>query len=268
MFESLKERNPGAGVLWILAYEVCRRIALVAYSVLFRARAYDGRNVPDTGAVLLVSNHQSFLDPPLIGMNVRPRHADYIARNTLFLPGFGLLLKLLNCIAIKEDSGDAGAIKTALARFETGHLVVIFPEGNRSDDGAMHTFKRGAALLVKRSKCPVVPVAVEGCFDAYPRHRAFPMLGGSPIAVMYGRPISHDELMKDGADAALRRLEREIDTMRLELREKIRRTTHGTWPKQGPGDLPFRGPADENQNPPTSTRASQTQPPSSDPRPA
>lgn len=236
MFAALKERNPGAGLAWILAYEVIRRVALVAYSLLFQARAFHGERVPQTGAVLLVANHQSFLDPPLVGMNLRPRHTDYIARSTLFLPGFGLVLKLLNCIAIEEDSGDVGAIRITLERLESGHAVVIFPEGNRTEDGAMQPFKRGAALLVKRSKCPVVPVAVEGCFDAYPRQRAFPVLGGSPIAVMYGHPISHDELMKDGADAALRRLEREIETMRMELRRKIRRITDGVYPKAGPGD--------------------------------
>ena len=127
-----------------------------------------------------------------------------------------------------------------LARLALGHPVVLFPEGSRSPDGAPLPFKRGVALLLKRSRCPVVPVAVEGCAEAFPKGARFPRLWGKRIAVMVGHPISHDELLKDGPDAALARLTGEIESMRLELRSKLRAATNGRYPPRGPGDSASR----------------------------
>lgn len=240
MWESIRQRNPGTGFGWILFYELARAGLSLSALVLFRSRSYFADRVPQTGPILIAANHQSFIDPPLIGSSVRPRHTDYIARSGLFKFGpFGLILKALNCIAIKEQTGDMGAIKQVLSRLSTGHAVLIFPEGNRTPDGAMHGFKRGVALLVKRARCPVVPAAVEGCFDAWPRHRKLPTPWSCPVAVMFGHPIPYEELVKDGMDEAMRRLEREIDAMRLELRAKIRESTDGGYPARGPADLPF-----------------------------
>lgn len=219
-----------ARAFYVLVKTACKLVMLV----FFRAQAYYAERVPDEGALILASNHQSYLDPPFVGGFIK-RPASYIARAGLFKwKPFGACLKAINCVPIREDSGDAGAIKEAIRRLEGGHAVVIFPEGSRSPDGAMHEYKRGVALLVKRAKCPVVPVAVEGCWDAWPRGskpRPF-----RPIAVMYGQAIAYDELMKDGADAALQRLARETQAMRMELRAKLRARTGGRYPASGAGD--------------------------------
>ncbi len=226
--------------MWrILFYAAARSLAISVMLLLYRCRAYEAHRVPRIGPVLLAANHQSYLDPPLVGGFCGSRHASFVARAGLFAAGwFGGLLRLLNSIPIEEAGGDARAIKETLRRLALGHAVVIFPEGSRSPDGAMRKFKRGVALLMKKSSCPVVPVAVEGCFDAWPRGSA-PRVFGRRIAVMYGDPIPHDELLKDGPDAALRRLEREIDAMRLVLRERLRERTAGRCPEAGPADGPF-----------------------------
>lgn len=240
MLDSIRQRDPGKALSFVVVHAAVRALISLFFTICFRARAHDVTNVPRTGAVLIVANHQSYLDPPLLGTSIRGRHAHYVARSSLFdFRLFGWGLAMVNSIPIREDSGDAGAIREILKRLEAGYPVVLFPEGNRTDDGAIKPFKRGAALLVKRSRCPVVPAAVEGCFDVWPRSRHFPRLWGCPIFVKFGKPIPHDELMKDGADAALRRLEREIDAMRLELRARIRRQTRGAYPAPGPGDGPF-----------------------------
>lgn len=240
MFDSIRQRDPGKALPVVVAHAVVRSLIALFYSIFFRARSYDTDHVPGSGPVLVVSNHQAYLDPPLLGTAIRGRHAQYVARDTLFkFKPIGWALALVNSIPIREDSGDAGAIREILKRLDSGDLVILFPEGNRSDDGAMRPFKRGAALLVKRSRCPVVPAAVEGCFDTWPRYRSLPRPWGCPIFVKFGRPIPHDELMKDGADAALRRLEREVDALRLDLHQRIRRQTGGAYPSPGPGDSSF-----------------------------
>lgn len=220
---------------WLVWYTT-----LALFTAIYRIRRYHTGRIPRTGPVLIAANHQSHLDPPLVSMCCPHRPTHFLARAGLFKNrAFGWLITALNSVPIKEESGDIAAIRQILARLDTGVPVILFPEGSRSPDGAQHEFKRGIALLLKRSKCPVVPVAVEGCFDAYPRHRALPRLWGQRVAVMVGQPIEPDDLLKDGPEAALRRLEREIDAMRLDLRAKLRAATHGRYPAPGPGDEPY-----------------------------
>jgi len=185
---------------WVLCWSILK---------FFWRTTYVGTgNIPRTGACLLVANHQSHLDPPLVGTAIRGRPMNAIARLGLFKhPAFGWVLRQVFCIPIREESGDMAAIKEALRRLEMGRAVVIFAEGSRSPDGALRPFKRGAALLFKRSKCPVIPVAVEGCFDAMPRKKSLPNFFGYRVMCAIGEPISHDELMSEGVDGAMHRLE-------------------------------------------------------------
>lgn len=237
MFENLRSRSPDPGLWPVALYEACRTGAVTVLKEFFGAEAYHAERVPKDGALILAANHQSYLDPPMVGGMAGARHCSYLAKAPLFSFGpFGALLRGVNCVPVTGDGGDAGSIREIVRRLDRGHAVVIFPEGGRTFTGAMTPFKRGVMLLVKRARCPVLPVAVEGCFDAWSR-TGRPRAFGCPIAVMYGHPIAYDELMKDGADAGLERLYREVDAMRRELRAMIRRQTRGEYPANGAGDL-------------------------------
>lgn len=239
MFDTLKAKRPGSTVTKILFYEVCRAALAVMFAVLFRVRVYHTGRVPASGPLLIVANHQSYLDPPLVGFGVLQRQIDYIARIGLFkVPGLNWLIEALNALPIKEDTGDAGAIKEVLRRLADGHAVLIFPEGSRTEDGQIHEFKRGAALLFRRADCPVVPVAIEGCFEAWPRGSRFPSIFGKRVAVKYGEVIPAAELKALGADGALALLRDRIDAMRLQLRTNLRRASRGRYPPPGPADKP------------------------------
>jgi 1-acyl-sn-glycerol-3-phosphate acyltransferase len=242
MLDTLKAKRPGTSLAKILFYEVCRSALSLFFLLAYRARIEHTRRVPSSGPLLLVANHQSYLDPPLIGFGIRQRQMDYLARIGLFkVPGLNWLIDALNATPIKEDSGDAGAIKEVLRRLGEGRAILIFPEGSRTDDGQVHQFKRGTALLFRRADCPVIPVAIEGCFEAWPRDR-LPSIFGKRIAVSYGEPIPAAELKALGADAALAMLRERIDAMRLELRARLRQSTRGRYPPPGPADSP--APAD------------------------
>jgi len=244
---TLRSRRPHSSLWSLWFFRFVRKLARVALSVVYRIRVEGVERVPSAGAVLIAANHQSFLDPPAIGGVVRHRQCDFIARGGLFkFRPFAWLITNLNSIPLRENEPDAAAIKEILRRLDQGSVVLIFPEGMRSPDGAMRTFSRGVALLVKRSNCPVLPAAIEGAFDAWPRQRKFPRLFGQRLAVKFGTPIPHEELLRDGPDAALRRLEREIDAMRLELRAELRSATRGRYPGPGPGDEPFGDGTDAN----------------------
>jgi 1-acyl-sn-glycerol-3-phosphate acyltransferase len=240
MFTRLRARHPCDSIPRILFYEICRLSARAVLWLICRPSGRGLENIPQKGSLLIAANHQSYLDPPTIGGLISIRQLDFIARSGLFAFGpFARLITWLNSIPVRGDASDSATIKEVIRRIESGHAVLIFPEGSRTPDGAMHRFKRGIALLVKRAKCPVLPVAIEGAYDNWPRRRKAPRFFGNRVLVKYGAPIPYDELMKDGVDAALTRLALEIDRMRLELRVELRQMTADRVPKRGPGDAPF-----------------------------
>ncbi|MGH7244199.1 MAG: lysophospholipid acyltransferase family protein [Phycisphaerales bacterium] len=233
----LESRRPGGTLGKMLLYEFMGVFCASIFILFYRVRVRGSANVPKTGPCLIASNHQSFLDPPLIGSFVRNRHLSYVAKIGLFhFKPFAWLISALNSVPINDEAGDAGAIREILKRLAAGHAVLIFPEGSRSPDGGQKAFKRGVALLVKRAKCPVVPVAVEGCFDAWGPAVPFPRLIGHRVAVTYGKPIAYDELVKDGAQGALDRIAREVNELRLQTRTEMRKASDGSYPPAGPGD--------------------------------
>ncbi|MBM4108145.1 MAG: 1-acyl-sn-glycerol-3-phosphate acyltransferase [Phycisphaerae bacterium] len=208
---------PDPGPLQRLIYRLARATVALLTSIVYRARAFGAHRVPARGGVLLVANHQSHLDGPLIGIAAH-RPLWFVARVGLFsFKPFGWLLAALNSIPIRQGESDAAAIRALIARLDAGGAVLIFPEGSRTPDGSLQPFSRGTALLIKRTGCPVVPVAVEGCFDAWPRSRLLPRLWRRRVAVAFGEPIGHDELMRDGPDGALTRLAEEIESLRRGL---------------------------------------------------
>ncbi|RMH14118.1 MAG: 1-acyl-sn-glycerol-3-phosphate acyltransferase [Planctomycetota bacterium] len=203
-------------------WRLCRFIARLLCCLLFRSRWFNGAAVPRTGPLLIVSNHQSYLDPPLIACGVMHRPLGFLARAGLFKSRLlARLLRSFNSVPLSENGGDVGAMKTTIALLEAGNAVVIFPEGSRTPDGRMGEFKRGTSLIIKKVNCPVLPVAVEGAFEAWPRHRSLPVPFVHRVWVQFGTPISHDVLMADGPDAALRTLEAEVARLRTELRRRM-----------------------------------------------
>jgi len=223
----------------ILFYRFGYWLFMAFFTFFYRARFFGEPNIPesDQGGLLIISNHQSHLDPPLVGIGIRRRNMAAIAREGLFkhFP-LGFLLRGVGCIPIKDDAGDAGAMRTAIEQLKLGRVVVIFPEGSRSADGALEPFKRGVWLLMMRSGVPVLPAAVEGCFDAWPRQNTWPHVFGYRVAVSYGKPIPFAELKALGSEAGLQRLAEEVETLRMDLRAKLRTATRGRLPRPGPGD--------------------------------
>lgn len=218
MLKKLSRLHPGSSIPHILFYEAVRRSAHAALILFFGLRARNAKNVPAEGPILIAANHESYLDPPAVSTVITHRHIDFLARAGLFTSrAFAWLISSLNSIPVAEEGGDARAIREIIRRLELGHAVLIFPEGSRSPDGRMQDFKRGVAVLVKRSNCPVIPVAIAGAYAAWSRDRASPRLFASRIRLAFGTPIPHAELMRDGPDAALDRLAAEIRVLRATL---------------------------------------------------
>lgn len=222
----LSAAYPGQSVFSAAFYVLIRSLAALAFTVIYRARGFGAENVPARGACLIASNHESHLDPPLVSTGVRFRAVHFVAKADLFKSRwFGWLIRTLRAVPIRQDgAADVAAVREILERLEIGAAVLIFPEGSRTTTGQMNEFQRGVWLLMKRAGCPVVPCAVEGCFEAFPRGTGFPRLWGKRVAVAYGRAIPHDELIALGPDGALKRLREEIESLRAALRRSLRAT--------------------------------------------
>jgi len=213
VFRRLRHKHPGSALVPVLFYEVFRLIVTLALSVVFGYRRRGAGNLPSDGAVLVVANHQSYLDPPLIGCAMPKRQFDFLARAGLFDVGWlRPLITALHAVPIKENGSDPASIREILRRLEAGRVVLVFPEGSRTETGEMGEFKRGVALLLKRSKCPVLPVGIAGAYDAWPRGKR-PSPFGRRVVIEVGQPISHDELMAHGSDGALARLRDEVGAL-------------------------------------------------------
>jgi 1-acyl-sn-glycerol-3-phosphate acyltransferase len=174
--------------LW---YDFLRLIVRITAVLAFQVRHTGRHNIPSKGGVLVVSNHQSHLDPPLVGMGCG-RHLSYVARQTLFVfKPFAWLIWSINAIPIDREGFGIAGIKESLRRLKNGEMVLIFPEGTRTPDGEIKPFKPGITSLAVRSKASILPVAIEGAFKCWPKSRTFPRPGR--ISVHYGRPILPQE---------------------------------------------------------------------------
>jgi len=199
-----------------VVYSFMRALLRIFTTVWFDLKVYGTENVPQTGGVLLVSNHQSFLDPPLIGVQLR-RKASYLAKSGLFEnPVFGWIIRNCNAFPVRQGEGDVGAVKETIRRLREGHMLTVFPEGGRSEDGELQPILNGAALVVRKAQVPIVPIAIEGSFKAWPKHRK--IWQRSPVRVLIGKPaIVHDMKAKEITEF----IDREIRELFTELRRRI-----------------------------------------------
>lgn len=170
--------------LWIL----CRTLAVS----LFGFRARFAEPLPARGGLLVLSSHQSHLDPLLLGV-ASTRRLSSLARSSLFGFGpFAAVISALDAVPIDRDASMVAAMRAVIARLKAGKAVTIFPEGSRTYDGTLGEFKPGFALIAKRAAVPIVPVAIVGAFECWPRTRRLPRPGR--IRLEFGQVISAAEV--------------------------------------------------------------------------
>ena len=172
-----------------MLYAILKPIAVVLMRLLFRLEVVSPGLVPATGPVLIVSNHVSLLDPPLVG-GAAPRPLFFMAKEELFrIPLFGRLIRGLNARPVRRDGSDTRALKAALAQLQEGHALLVFPEGTRGEEGQpLREGKPGVGMLAVLSGAPVVPVYVSGSGAALPRGRTLPR--PARVRVTFGPPLT------------------------------------------------------------------------------
>ena len=176
----------------------------LTYSVWFRRRAFNPERVPKTGPIILASNHESYLDPMLVGASL-PRAINYLAREDLFsFPVLGWILRNWQAVPVNREGGGAKGLKAILDRLLAGGAIILFPEGTRSRDGNLQPARSGIGLTVIKSTAPVVPVRVFGTFEAFNRLMRFPR--PRPVAAKFGQPMLFEQLRAEAKDCSKARL--------------------------------------------------------------
>lgn len=160
--------------------------------IFFPGEVVGSENIPRAGGYLVAANHASHLDPFIIGSRL-PRQMTFFARKTLWKPGVvAWWLDGVGVIPVDRDGGsDVGAIKRVLQALKQEKIIIMFPEGTRTSDGALQPAKPGVGLFACRTQVPVLPVRIFGSFEALGRKGGLRL--GTPVSVVFGRPLQPPE---------------------------------------------------------------------------
>lgn len=174
-----------------MLYAVMRLLAALLCRLLFRIEVRGAEHVPRRGSAMIVANHSSVLDPPLLGV-AAPRPLHFLAKAELFsIPLFGRFIRAVNARPVRREGADPRALREALRILEGGHALLVFPEGTRGPEGVLRQGRAGAGMLALLSGAPVVPAYVEGTGRAWPRGRRLPR--PAKTRVTFGPPLSFRE---------------------------------------------------------------------------
>jgi len=196
-----------------LLWKSLQIIARIFTSLWFDLKVYGVENVPKTGPVLLIANHQSYLDPVLVAVRL-DRPVSFFAKSELFENRFfGWLIRSLHAFPVKLGENDIGAVRMTLQRLEEGNILNLYPEGSRTFDGHIGSIQRGIALILRKAEVPVVPVIIDGSFGAWPRTKK--LFQPHPIRVMYGKPMAVAGMKSD-------QLLQTVDTTLRSMLEELR----------------------------------------------
>ena len=213
-------------LLWVL----CRTLAVSVFG--FRVRFAEP--LPLQGGLLVVSSHQSHLDPLLLGL-ASDRRLSTLARSSLYhFKPFAAAITALDAVPIDRNASMVKTMKALIGRLRAGRAVVIFPEGTRTSTGRLGEIKSGFALLAKKAAVPIAPVAIVGAYECWPRSRLLPRPGR--IRLEFGRLIPASEIARLDEREIL-----ELCTARIrELDTEARRLRDGCGQAQPP-EVPCAG---------------------------
>ncbi|MEO1592377.1 MAG: lysophospholipid acyltransferase family protein [Cyanobacteria bacterium J06632_22] len=153
----------------------------------FRGQVHGIENVPQEGPLIVVANHASDFDPPIVSCAVR-RPVSYMAKEELFkVPVLAPAIRAYGAYPVKRGSADRSAIRAALQQLENGWAVGVFLQGTRTSDGRISSPKLGAALIAAKAQVPLLPLCLWGTHRILPKGAKLPK--PLPVTIRIGQVI-------------------------------------------------------------------------------
>lgn len=184
---------------------------------LYDVRVIGLRNIPLEGPAIVAINHQSWIDPPFIsgtiGIERRRVTSFFVAANYLSNPLVRLVHEQSASIPVERGSGNLEVVRLAKEVLEDGRMLGIFPEGTRSEDGKIGDGKQGLGLIALETGVPVIPTAITGAYEAWPKGQKIPKTGGK-IVLRFGTPMTFDVVKNPSKEQALAVTKKVMDKIR------------------------------------------------------
>ena len=202
---------------------VLTRLFKLVWKSFSRIEVEGLENLPHKGAFLLCSNHQSFIDPlPLLSVLPWWLLKRMFAVGTSEIFGSGLMVwvaKFMRVVVVDPDAHLIPAMRAGAYGLRHGMSLIMYPEGERSIDGTPKTFKKGAAILSVRLQVPIVPMAIDGFYEAWPRGKPFQKF--APLKMKIGKPV-RPPAESEGSEEAYAKLTAELKEKVVGMWEEIR----------------------------------------------
>ena len=216
---ALMRRRPAREVI---LYLIVRILSVVVHR-LFRLRVVGVEQIPQEGPVLICPNHQSVIDAIILG-SVLPwpifRRLVLLGTSEFFEnPFLALLIPRLRIIVVDPDANLVPAMRAGAFALKENGALLIYPEGERSIDGKPKRFKRGSAILSIHLQAPIVPAAIEGFYEAWPRGK--PFQGFKPLQIEFGAPV-YPPPESEASTAAYEQLTAEVRQRVVQMWEELR----------------------------------------------
>ncbi|MGA9135864.1 MAG: AMP-binding protein [Candidatus Sulfotelmatobacter sp.] len=215
----LARPQPVTATFWYLVSRLTNMAALDRFHLDVRGI----EKLPKSGPYIISSNHQSYLDPLILAGVLPPSvFGKVFAVGTSEIFGSGFMLRLarsLRIVVVDPDANLIPAMHAGAFGLRQGRPLILYPEGERSIDGTPRIFKKGAAILSIHMQVPIVPVAIEGFYKAWPRNKAFQ--GFTPLKMVFGDPII-PPWESDASEAAYEKLTAHLKAKVVEMWEELR----------------------------------------------
>lgn len=167
-------------------YYVVKALCWLLLKIFWRMEIRGIENLPESGGLIITSNHVSYLDPAVLVASLN-RKIYFITKKEVFKNTFiSFLLKNMNAFSVDRDNVDMFAFKKAINILREEKVLGIFPEGTRSSNGELQELKMGALKIAMKTGVPILPVGINGTHKIYPRGIKFPILFKHKIIVKYG----------------------------------------------------------------------------------
>ena len=216
---SLVRQQRLSAAFWYMVSRLIQVVALDRFDLHVRGM----EKLPQSGPYIISSNHESYLDPVILAGVLPPpvfNKVFAVGTSEIFGKGFMLwLARSLRVVVVDPDANLIPAMRAGAFGLRQGRPLILYPEGERSIDGTPKTFKKGAAILSIHLQVPIVPVAIEGFYEAWARNKSFQ--GFKPLKIIFGDPIIPPP-ESEASEAAYEKLTADLKARVVEMWEGLR----------------------------------------------